>query len=118
MLKKIIDSLKADGFEVYPPAIKTGQCKRPYIVVKDNGSSKISDISSMYHYFLIMCYVPQDNYTDLPDYVKSVENSMKKLQPEIVSTNTISGSFYDTSVNAHMQSLQYSNVRKLSGIIR
>ena len=118
MLKKIIDSLKADGFEVYPPAIKTGQCKRSYIVVKDNGSSKISDISSMYHYFLIMCYVPQDNYTDLPDYVKSVENSMKKLQPEIVSTNTISGSFYDASINAHMQSLQYSNARKLYGIIR
>ena len=34
--------LKNEGFEIYSPGIKTGECKSEYIVVKNNGSSKLA----------------------------------------------------------------------------
>ena len=41
--------LKKSGFDVYSPGVKTGDCTKEYIVVKNDGSSKLPNFRSEEH---------------------------------------------------------------------
>lgn len=113
----IFKTLKDNGIDVHMPAIKEDICRKPYVILKYAGSSKVAGLSTIQDWYTIMCYVPEDRYTDLNKYVKKVEDIMHTLQPEIVSTNQKTPSFYDQTVKAHMVSVQYRNYKKINGII-
>lgn len=51
--ERIADALIAHGYDVYPPAIKDGECKSEYIVIKQDGSSQYSDLSSEADYYTL-----------------------------------------------------------------
>lgn len=42
----IFKHLENAGYEVYPPSVKEGECTSPYVVVKDAGTSKDTNVSS------------------------------------------------------------------------
>ena len=108
----IYKHLKAEGFEVYSPSQKTGECKSPYIVIKDSGLSELSGISSNQQIYEVMCYVPKDKYSELDEFVVTVKNSMDGLFPMIRPVHYQTPSYYDDSVKAHMISIQYLNYQK------
>lgn len=105
--------LKEQGFEVYFPAQKVGECLSPYVVVKDATTSQYLDYSSTVTYYDLMCYIPKDHFSDLEPFVESVKVAMKKLVPMIKPTHSQTQSYYDDSVKAHMISVQYKNYRKI-----
>lgn len=105
--------LKQGGFDVYSPAQKTGECKAPYLVVKDASSSQFLNYSSTRSFYDILCYVPKAHFSDLEHFVGTVEAAMKGLSPMIQPTYTKTPSFYDDSVKGHMVSIQYYNYRKI-----
>lgn len=105
--------LKEQGFEVYFPAQKVGECLSPYVVVKDATTSKYLEYSSTVTYYDIMCYIPKDHFSELEPFVGSVKVAMKGLVPMIKPTYSQTQSYYDDSVKAHMISVQYKNYRKI-----
>lgn len=105
--------LKNNGFEVYPPGTKIGECKSPYIVVKNNGQVKMASLSTGKDLYSVMVYVPKNKYSILESKVEEVKKSLNRLKPMVVFDGTQTPSFYDDAVKAHMISLQYRNYKKL-----
>lgn len=105
--------LKNAGFEVYSPGTKVGECSRPYIVIKNDGSSRHNEFSTYVDLYSIMCYVPKLEYSLLEVYVNDVKVVMKSLEPMIKPTGQQTPSYYDDTYKAHMVSLQYKNYKKI-----
>lgn len=105
--------LSDNGVEVYTPSQKKGECTKPYVVVKTQGTDKYLQYSSTRTLYDLMCYVPKDHYTRLEPFVEKVKNLMRDLQPMIMPTYTETPAFYDDTVKAHMISIQYRNYRKI-----
>lgn len=104
--------LKNSGFDVYSPGIKTGDCTSAYLVVKNAGSSQFGSFSTDTDLYTIYCYVPRENYSSLEPLVQRVKETMKGLEPMILSNHQQTPSFYDDSVKAHMISITYKNYKK------
>lgn len=109
----IYNQLKADGFDVYSPGIKAGDCRSPYVVVKISSSTKHTSFSTDVALYDVMCYVPKQSYSKLEPYVRSVRESLKKLEPMILPYGQIQPSYYDDTFKAHMVSIMYKNYKKL-----
>ena len=105
--------LKNQGFDVYSPGVKTGECTSEYLVVKNDGSSKHLSFSTNVDFYAVMCYVPKDNYSSLEPLVRRVMDSMKELEPMILPDGSQTPSYYDDSVKAHMVNIEYKNYKKL-----
>lgn len=105
--------LKKQGFDVYPPGIKVGECTKEYLVLKNDGSSKHASFSTDVDLYSILCYVPKDKYSSLEPLVQRVKKSMKGLEPMILPYGSQTPSYYDDSVKAHMISIVYKNYKKI-----
>lgn len=105
--------LQKSGFDVYSPGIKVGECKSEYIVVKNDGSSRHTSFSTDNDFYSVMCYVPQNRYSDLEPLVQRVKRSMKELEPMILPYGSQTASFYDDGYKAHMVSIEYKNYKKI-----
>lgn len=111
--QRIFLHLTEEGFEVYFPAQKVGECLSPYVVVKEVTTSQYLDYSSTITYYDLMCYVPKDNYSQVEPFMERVKKSMKKLMPMMKPTYSETQSFYDDTVKGHMKSVQYKNFRQI-----
>lgn len=109
----IYKHLKSAGIDVYSPGVKTGECTKEYVVVKNDGSANVIGISTDEDYYSIMCYVPKQKYSRLEPLVQKVKTLMKELRPMIQSSGSQTPSFYDDSVKAHMVSIEYKNYKKI-----
>lgn len=105
--------LKEKEFDVYSPGIKLGECKSPYIVVKNNGGNRHASFSSNVDLYSVMCYVPKQNYSKLESLVMEVKKAMKELEPMILPNGVETPSYYDDTYKAHMVSIEYKNYKKL-----
>lgn len=105
--------LKKAGFDVYPPGIKLGECTSEYIVVKNDGSSRHTGISTDDDFYAVMCYVPKMAYSSLEPFVQQVKKTMKELEPMILPYGLQTPSYYDDKIKAHMISIQYKNYKKI-----
>ena len=105
--------LKKAGLEVYPPGMKVGDCLKEYVVIKNNGSSKLPNFSTDNELYSVMCYVPKERYSSLEPFVQDVKKKMKGLEPMILYNGNQTPSYYDDSVKAHMVSIGYKNYKKL-----
>lgn len=105
--------LKKEGFDVYSPGTKVGECTEEYIVVKNDGSSKHPTVSSDNDLYAVMCYVPKENYSRLEPMVQEVKSAMKGLEPMILPYGSQTPSYYDDSYKAHMISIEYKNYKKI-----
>lgn len=105
--------LKNQGYDVYSPGVKTGECTSEYLVVKNDGSSRHSSFSTDVDLYAVLCYVPRDRYSSLETLVQRVKSSMKELEPMILPYGSQTPSYYDDSLKAHMVSIEYKNYKKL-----
>ena len=109
--KKIFRHLKSEGYDVYSPGTKKGECKKKYIVIKRAGGTN-TQFSTSEIFYDIMLYVPDNNYSELDSFVYDVKKSMKKLFPLVKPTGEETTSYYDDNYKAHMVSIVYSNYKK------
>lgn len=106
----ICDKLTEKKIDVFPPATHTGECKKPYVVLKEDGSAKIKDYSSRVIYYRFMLYVPRNKYSYLDEYEKLVREILdSELYPLIMSTGQSESDYYDDNYNAHMRAFLYRN---------
>ena len=105
-----MDAFNETGIEIYPPATKNGECKNPYVVLKTEGSTQIPGYSSEYHYYSFLCYVPQNQYSELEKLKSKVKKVLSdKMYPILMPTGEESTSFFDSSIKAHMSYIMYRN---------
>lgn len=110
----IFTHLKSKGYEVYAPGTKNGECIKPYIVVKNDGSYAHVNFSTNRDMYAIMCYVPKGQYSKLEPMVQSVKRDMKELEPMIVPYDGQQlPSYYDDTYKAHYISIEYENYKKI-----
>ena len=109
----IFEHLKKDGFDVYSPGTKRGECLSPYIVVKNNGSSAHTSFSTDVDLYTIMCYVPKMKYSTLEPMLQKVKGCMKELAPMVIPYGQQTPSYYDDDVKAHMVNIEYKNYKKI-----
>ena len=109
----IFTHLKNAGLDVYSPGMKTGECTSPYLVVKNDGSSKHIAFSTDVDLYAVLCYVPKEKYSSLEPLVQKVKELMKGLEPMIKPYGSQTPSYYDDSLKAHMISIEYKNYKKL-----
>lgn len=103
--------LQNEGFEVYSPAVKVGECDRPYIVIKNDGSTNTS-FSSDIDLYAVMIFVPKQSYSKLEVMKMAVKRSMKKIEPLLLPYGLETPSYYDDEVKAHTVSITYKNYKK------
>ena len=105
--------LRSEGFDIYSPGIKVGECTEEYVVIKNDGSSRYIGISTDVDLYSIMCYVPKQSYSSLEPMVRRIKTSMKKIEPMILPYGMQTPSFYDDALKAHMVSIEYKNYKKM-----
>lgn len=108
----IYNHLKKEGFEVYSPEQKVGECTSPYIVVKNDGSYRHQNFSTHRDMYSIECYVPRLEYSKLEVLVMNVKKAMHKLYPMIQDYGQQMPAFYDNTVKAHYITIEYENYKK------
>lgn len=104
--------LKHEGFDVYFPSQKLGDCVKEYIVVKKGESVPHLTFSSIVDIYLIMCYVPKFRYSDMEKLTFRVKKAMKKAYPLFIENGIETPSYYDDNIKAHMVSIEYKNYKK------
>lgn len=108
--ERISDALIAHGYDVYPPAIKNGECKSEYIVIKQDGGSQHTALSSEVEYYTLLLYVPQEQYTRLSKFRQEVKGVIAtEVYPTLMPTGLVTPDFFDDTYKAHMTSIQYRN---------
>ena len=117
VINQIYDNLKNSGFDVYYPGQKKGECRTNYVVIKNDGSISLVGISSERPVYTIMCYVPENKYSQLNEYELEVKEVMRKLYPMVMYAGNETPSYYDNNVKGHMVSFQYYGIRKIEQII-
>lgn len=110
--KDIYNCLKDNGYDVYSPSSKVGECESKYIVVKIDTGTPHSAFSSNVDLYSIMCYVPKFEYSQLEDFLADVKTTLKKVN-SIIATGNKTPSFYDDDIKAHMISIEYKNYKQV-----
>lgn len=109
----ISDTLTENGIDVFPPAGYKGECKKEYVVLKQDGGTPIGVFSSERIYFRFELRVPKEKYSFLSVYenqVKAVLDS--KLYPMIMPYGQTEPDYFDDNQNAHMRTFLYYNNRR------
>lgn len=114
VLKQIYDVLKQDGFDVYFPSQKSGECLKEYVVIKFVGSASELNVSSERPIYEFMVYVPTNRYSIFEQYIFDIKQTLKQLYPLISYAGNETSSYYDETVKGHMVSFQYQGIRKIN----
>lgn len=109
----LFNHLKSYFFDVYSPGMKLGECTKPYVVIRHDGSARRIGISTDDDFYTIMCYVPRNAYSMLEPMIQRMKFVMKKIEPMFMPNGYQSPSFYDDELKAHMVSIQYLNHKKM-----
>lgn len=113
IFEEIVKHLADEGFDVYSPQTKIGDCISSYIVVKFAGSNQHIFASTDVDLYDVMCYVPKNKYSELEKMLLNVKASMKKMYPKIIPYGNQTPSFYDSAIKAFMVSIKYKNYKKM-----
>lgn|SRR5699024_7280150 len=109
----ISETLQENGIDVYPPGTKVGECKKEYVVLKQDGSTQVGSLSSEQDYYMFMLYVPRNKYSFLSTYEFQVKKVLdEKLYPMLMPTGQKMGDYYDDNYKAHMRAFLYRNNRR------
>ena len=112
-LQDIYLQLKSNAIDVYFPGQAVGDVLSPRTVVKCNGSAKVGDVSTTQDLYDVMCYVPQNQYSQVETYKTEVKRIMGLMKPTIMPTFIETESYYDDTIKGHMVSIMYRNYKKI-----
>lgn len=113
VLKQLYDCLKQNNIDVYFVGQHKGECTEKYAVIKIGGTTTEYNVSAERPIYTIMCYVPEDKYSELEEYALEVKEKMKQVYPLVMYLGNGTDSFYDENVKGHMTSFQYQGCRKI-----
>ena len=112
IIKQMYDVL-AEYEDVFFPSQHKGNCISPYYVVKMDGATAETSISSERPLFSVLCYVPRNKYSYLEIMRDNAKKAMRTLFPMLMYVGNETSSIYDEDIDGHMISFQYQACRKI-----
>ncbi len=103
--KNIYDHLKNAGYDVYPPAVHTGDCKSFYIVIKRSIASRGMSMEKQQYELLL--YIPYGKYAAIEDRIADVKACMNQLYPSLKLIEYDDPVYPDDDVKGYMTTLTY-----------
>lgn len=82
-----------------------GNCDSPYLVLRNNGSNLVYNVTDRQYEILI--YYPYDRYSGMEEFVDSVKSSMAELLPTVSMVDDETPHYLDDDVKAYMASIIY-----------
>lgn len=109
----IADAIQAKGIDVFPPAVHKGECKKPYVVLKQDGIGQVLDYSSERVYFRFEVFVPSQDYLLLDKVTNEVKSVLdNELYPFLLNSGSQEPDWFDDNINAHMRAFLYHITRR------
>lgn len=108
--KSIQRHLVGQGFESYALGQHKGECKEPYIVLRNNGS--MLGISAEQALYELLLYYPANRYSQFEEYIEKVKAAMNLLYPALKLVEPESTHYLDPDVQGYMTSLTYGVIKK------
>lgn len=103
--KELYDFLKSKGYDVYSLGQHKGNCDSPYLVLRNNGSNLVYNVTDRQYEILI--YYPADKYSEMEEFVDGVKLSMAELLPTVSMVDDETPHYLDDDVKAYMTSIIY-----------
>lgn len=105
--------LHLDGIvETYGLGQHQGECKKKYVVVRDEGSLGFDAVSTDTVLYSAMLYVPADEPFNMEPFVQEVKKRMLGLHPMFAPTGVETQTIHDDDKKAWMYSIQYRVYKK------
>ena len=101
----IYEHLKQGGFDVYSLGQHRGECKKLYIVLRNNGCTRPGALELGLYELLL--YYPLNWYSRFEGFIQNVETHMNKLFPAAKLVDGPSIHYLDESIQGYMTSLTY-----------
>ncbi|AKA70134.1 hypothetical protein [Clostridium scatologenes] len=108
--RRTYDYLKENNIDVYSIGQKTGECKKEYVVIKENGTSGNEYIG--YGLIDIIIFFPINRFSEMELYVKQIRKLLKDLK-FLQFTGNITPGIVDTDVKGYTTSIQYQIFKKI-----
>lgn len=105
--------LEDSGIEVYLPGQHIGEVKTNYVVLKDEGTQQFREYTSTQSFVDLICYVPQNKYSELITFMDEVKEIMKDMYPMVKPTYNETPTFFDDVVKGWSISIEYMYFRKI-----
>lgn len=103
--KEIYTHLVDSEYDTYPIGGHKGECRAPYIVLRDNGAVLRQSLTGREYELLL--YYPIGRYVEFADYISSVKRTMNALFPRLRLADDEQPHYLDDDVKAYMTSLIY-----------
>lgn len=114
MFLDIYKHLKNNNIEVYSIGQHKGLCEKPYVVVKENGTSEIVGTSLINDVVELMIYYPCGRYSELSEYKQRLLDIMK-LKRGVRRLVNASPVIIDDDKKAYMTSFYYRKIKTKEG---
>lgn len=112
MIKRIYDTLKEAGKEVYFAGQKQGECTKEYVVITDSVQVQFSTYTTDIKYYDVYVVVPEDMYTKANQFLEEVIKDLQKLYPALKRAHNISPVIWDEMAQGWTTSEQFTTYRK------
>ena len=103
--KEVYTHVRDGGYDVYPVGGHRGECKSPYVVLRDNGAVLHQSLTG--REFELLLYYPMDRYADFEEYIGGVKRLMNGLFPRLRLADDEQPHYLDEDVRGYMTSLIY-----------
>lgn len=114
MFNEIYKHLKNSNIDVYSIGQHQGLCEKPYVVVKENGTSEIVGTSLKNDIVEVMLYYPTGHYSKLSEYKTMILKKMK-LMKGVRQIINASPTIIDDDKKAYMTSYYYRKIKTKEG---
>lgn len=111
MFTEIYKHLKNNNIDVYSIGQHQGLCERPYVVIKENGTSDIAGKSLTNETVELLVYYPIGSYSKLGEYKQLILDKMK-LKNGIRRVVESSATVVDDDKKAYMTSFYYRKIKR------
>lgn len=106
----IYKHLNSSGYEIYSLGQHSGECKEPYIVLRNDGSTPRQGVELPTYELLL--YYPSNRYSEFEGYIESVKMCMNQLYPSLWLIDGPGPHYLDPDVRGYMTNLVYQGLRK------
>lgn len=113
MFKSLYEHLKKE-FKVYSLGQPKGICTEPYLMIYESDPEDAGSKSLEKSNVEIWIYYPFGEYSQVEDYIKKVENSIKKYK-KLRKIGKRSAIKVDTEMDAYFTNLSYYRLRYRGG---
>ncbi|MGL4253154.1 MAG: hypothetical protein ACRCR2_03725 [Fusobacteriaceae bacterium] len=111
MYSKIADILTDKGFDVYPLGKHSGNCTKPFVVIKEYLPAKTTNKSLVRQTFDIFPFCPLARYSQVMTYITNLQAVLGDVK-EIQCISDSSPIMIDNDKQAYTTRISYQNLRR------